>query len=86
MNDTPELSKIIGIRLRKLRKQHKMTREYAGERLDVAPTTIQAHENGRNNVKPYMLIRYSKLYGVSIDFIVTGIPHIPLHEDETFAD
>ena len=62
----------VGERLERSRKEVGLSREQVAERLGVSVSTIQAHENGRNQLKPDGLISYSRIYNVSIDWLVTG--------------
>lgn len=62
----------VGHRLESARKDKGYSRSIVAERLGMSVSAIQAQENGRNNPDPDLLARYSKLYSVSIDWIVTG--------------
>lgn len=62
----------IGARLESARKAANLSREQAGERLGISVSAIQAHENGRNALKPDMAISYSRLYKVSLQWLFEG--------------
>jgi transcriptional regulator with XRE-family HTH domain len=62
----------VGNRLVRARKHKGLSRDQVAERLGVSLSTVQSHENDRNQLRPDSLETYARLYGVSIDWIVTG--------------
>lgn len=62
----------IGARLESARKAANLSREQAGERLGISVSAIQAHENGRNALKPDMAVSYTRLYKVSLQWLFEG--------------
>ena len=64
--------KDIGRRLKQAREEAGLSREQVAQRLGVHFTTIQHHENGRNELRPGPAQAYAKLYKRSIGWILTG--------------
>lgn len=72
MSDT-KLNKKIGKRIQDARRDagYRFAVE-AAERLRVHVQNVRDHEAGRRTVQVDHLIGYAKMYGVSIDWLVTG--------------
>lgn len=62
----------IGQRLTKAREASNLSREAVAERLGVSLSTVQAHENGRNGVKPDMAKAYCRIYKISLEWLFNG--------------
>lgn len=62
----------IGERLEACRKKADMSRAAVAKRMQISAGAVQAHEEGRNGVKPDNLIEYAKIYRVSVQWILTG--------------
>lgn len=62
-------------RIAELRKEMNLSQEELSEMLGVSQQTISKYENGRNEPGSETLILMSKLFGVSIDYII-GNPNI----------
>lgn len=61
-----------GQRLRLLRKQHGYTQEELAEIIHCHPTTINRFEEDKRIPRSDFLYELSKLYGVSMEFILSG--------------
>ena len=59
-----------------LRLANKMSQEEVAEKLNVSRQTISKWENGAANPDMYNLQAISALFGVSIDYLVTGKKNI----------
>lgn len=65
----------VGARLREARKAKGLSREAVAERLGYKSVgAIQHHENGEREPNIDTLAAYSRIYGVTVDWIVTGRP------------
>lgn len=62
----------IGNRLTKCRQDLGLSQEEVAEELGVSRNTISSIENGGQEFSVIKLHRFSVLYGVSSDFILTG--------------
>lgn len=67
-----ELNALIGSRLAKLRKEHNMTQEQLAEKLDISIKHCSAVERGLSSLSLEKLIDVSKLFDVSLDYLVIG--------------
>ena len=70
---------IFSERLTALIKSAGLTQTEAARKLEVSQATINFWMNGRNDPKGKELYRISKLFGVSIDWLLTG--EEPKNED-----
>ena len=70
-------------RLRDMREDHDLSQRKLAEQLGMSQTGYSKYETGENDVPTGILIRLSRLYDVSIDFLLgeTNGPkrHSPLH-------
>ena len=58
------------MKLNEIRKSRKMTQQEVAERLHCDVTTYARYESGDRNPPLEMLIMLSKLFGVSLDYLV----------------
>ena len=58
------------MKLKEIRKSRKMTQQEVAERLHCDVTTYARYESGDRNSPLEMLIMLSKLFGVSLDYLV----------------
>lgn len=66
------LNDAIGDRITQRRKELDLTREQLAHRLGVSTSTVQAHENGRNALKPDALLSYARVLRCSPLWILSG--------------
>ncbi|MBR5231720.1 MAG: helix-turn-helix transcriptional regulator [Clostridia bacterium] len=57
-------------RLRDLREDHDMTQKELSIKLGMSQTGYSKYETGENDVPTIILIRLSRLYNVSIDYLL----------------
>lgn len=60
----------LGARLRELRNSHSLTQKQVAERLGIAISTLSGYEIEEKNPSYYTLLQFSRLYGVSTDFLL----------------
>ena len=58
------------LRMIELRKSHKFTQAYVAEYLKIDRSNYSKYELGKLEPSIYMLIAMSKLYGVSVDYLL----------------
>ncbi len=58
------------MRLKELRKQHKLTQQEVANKLDLKLMTYNGYENGNRELPNNVLINLSKFYNVSTDYIL----------------
>lgn len=61
-----------GARLREARTNAGLSVEQLAERVQKAASTVRAHENGQNGIKPPMAQRYARAVGVSPEWLLYG--------------
>ena len=59
-------------RLQELRKTHHLSQEQLAEKLDVSRQAISKWESAQANPDINNVMKLSRIYGVSIDYILTG--------------
>lgn len=71
-----------GIRLRKLRKERKLTMKDFGAKFNLAESTISGYENGSRNPDLETIDKFASFFDVSVDYLMgrTIVPSVP---DET---
>lgn len=62
--------KIIGMRIKKIRKKKKMTQIDLAELLNTSQSNISAYENGKNMVLTAFAYTMAKNFNISLDYIV----------------
>ena len=65
---------MVGLRIAALRKNAGMSQAELAKTLALSPSTVGMYEQGRRQPSLEMLTQLSELFGVSIDFLVTGKP------------
>lgn len=58
------------LRLRELRDENELTQEKVAAFLNIKQNTYSQYENGRRQVPTEVLIKLSRLYKVSVDYIL----------------
>ena len=59
--------------LKKIRKVYNLTQEDVADKLNIARTTYQSYENDSNKMNYEMLKKLSKLFNISIDFLLENV-------------
>jgi len=68
-----ELSwKEVSVRLKALRKQHKLTIEKLAERVEVSSSFIGLIEKGESGISLENLYKLAQVYNCSLDYLVSG--------------
>lgn len=69
-----DLDQQIGARLQAARQAARFTRDQVHKTLGegFAAPTVQAHETGRNALRPSVIVKYCALYNVSYSFLLDG--------------
>ena len=62
----------IGDRLKKIRKENKLTQKEMAEKLDIHPNTISMYEKGNRNIPSNMVKKISDTFNVSTDYLLRG--------------
>ena len=70
---------MMGLRIAALRRAAGWSQAELAQRLKISPSAVGMYEQGRREPAVDMLVALSKLFGVSIDYLVTGNPDT--HQD-----
>lgn len=60
----------IGNKLREYRKQAKLSQNEVGKQLNMTSQAVANYENGKRDVSSSMLLKFAKLYNVSVSSIL----------------
>jgi len=71
-NDNKKYRTAVGIRIKELRFSLNLTQEEFAKLLDLSNTYISEIEAGNKNPKISFFIKLSKVFGVNLDYIITG--------------
>jgi transcriptional regulator with XRE-family HTH domain len=63
---------MIHDRIKSLREEKKMTQEELAKALGVSPSTIGMYEQGRRSPDHEMLLKISKLFNVTVDYLLNN--------------
>lgn len=73
-------AKDVGIRIAKLRIERGMSQEELGEILGVSPKHISNVERGEYGLSLEGYLKVSKVFSVSLDYLITGALEMPLND------
>lgn len=73
---------MIAYRIILLRKNAGMSQTQLARKLNISPSAQGNYEQGRRLPSIDMLIRLSELFGVSLDYLITGTDHHALGKPE----
>lgn len=66
---------MIARRITTLRKQHVLSQAQLARKLNISPSALGNYEQGRRNPDLDTLILMSKIFDVSLDYLITGAEH-----------
>ena len=64
---------MLGMRISALRRQKNWSQKELAERMGVRPSTIGMYEQGRREPDCAGLVRLAELFGVTTDYLLTGV-------------
>ena len=67
-------------RIRSLRKKLKMTQKQMAEQLFIDQSTLATYENGTREIPIDILVKLSKMYGISVDYLL-GVSDFAVLDD-----
>lgn len=71
----------FGVRLRALRQARRITQKELAERLGLTKSVVSAYETGMRYPSYDILVKISKLFHVSTDYLLGNEPHPSLSVD-----
>ena len=66
---------MLGIRIAALRREAGLSQAQLAQKLQISPSAMGMYEQGRREPSLQLLGDISKIFGVSTDYLITGIPH-----------
>lgn len=75
---------MMGLRIAALRRAAGWSQAELAQRLRISPSAVGMYEQGRREPAAQMLAELSELFGVTIDYLVTGKPDTR-HDREQFS-
>lgn len=67
-----KVNKMLGMSLRKLRKARGWSAKEVGDAIGINEATAYRHERGESSIRVYHLLKYEKLYNVSLERLIHG--------------
>ena len=65
---------MLGARIIALRKSAGWNQAELAQRLQISPSAVGMYEQGRREPSADILVRMAKVLGVSVDYLLTGVP------------
>ena len=65
---------MIGARIAALRRQAGMNQAELARRIQVSPSAVGMYEQGRREPSARTLLDIAKIFGVSVDYLISGQP------------
>lgn len=77
-----EVGRVLGLRIALLRRSAGMSQQELAEKLKISASAVGMYEQGRREPSVQILSDMARLFGVSIDFLVTGKATTPGEQEE----
>ena len=77
---------MLSKQIKMLRINAEMSQLQLAEKLNVSPSTVGMYEQGRRAPAIEVLIEMASIFGVSLDYLVTGKEHIPIISERKGAE
>lgn len=68
---------MIGLRIAYLRKLNNMTQSQMAKALNISPSSAGMYEQGRRVPDIQTLANIARLFGVTLDYLITGTEFVP---------
>ena len=65
---------MLGARIAALRRERGLSQGELARRIKISPSAMGMYEQGRREPSSEVLVELGKLFGVSVDYILTGAP------------
>ncbi len=70
----------IGERLSIMRGKNKLSQEEAASRMGISRNALSKYENGINKMSAEVIVKFAKIYGTSVDYLLSGV-NIEVHRN-----
>lgn len=65
-----------------LRRSIGINQQQLAEKLHISPSTVGMYEQGRRTPNVEILVQMSRIFNVSLDYLITGAEFVPSSENE----
>lgn len=73
---------MLHCRIALLRRSIGINQQQLAERLHISPSTVGMYEQGRRTPNVDILTQMSRIFNVSLDYLITGSEFVPSSENE----
>ena len=65
---------MLGARIAALRRDAGMNQAQLAKQLQISPSAVGMYEQGRREPSAEILVALARVFGVSVDYLLTGVP------------
>lgn len=73
---------MLHCRIALLRRNIGINQQQLAEKLHISPSTVGMYEQGRRTPNVDILVQMSRIFNVSLDYLITGSEFVPSAENE----
>lgn len=73
---------MLHCRIALLRRRIGINQQQLAEKLHISPSTVGMYEQGRRTPNVDILVQMSRIFNVSLDYLITGSEFVPSSENE----
>ena len=73
---------MLQCRIALLRRRIGINQQQLAEKLHISPSTVGMYEQGRRTPNVEILVQLSRIFNVSLDYLITGSEFVPSSENE----
>ena len=73
---------MLQCRIALLRRRIGINQQQLAEKLHISPSTVGMYEQGRRTPNVEILVQMSRIFNVSLDYLITGSEFVPSSENE----
>lgn len=76
---------MLHCRIALLRRRIGINQQQLAEKLHISPSTVGMYEQGRRTPNVGILAQMSRIFNVSLDYLITGSEFVPSSENENLS-
>lgn len=76
---------MLHCRIALLRRRIGINQQQLAEKLHISPSTVGMYEQGRRTPNVDILTQMSRIFNVSLDYLITGSEFVPSSENENLS-
>ena len=73
---------MLHCRIALLRRRIGINQQQLAEKLHISPSTVGMYEQGRRTPNVEILVQMSRIFNVSLDYLITGSEFVPSSDNE----